>query len=1177
MDTRLVRYFLRCTLSLIAAISLLTGVPLFAQAGTGGISGTVTDASGGAVPAATVTVLNPATGVSVESTTTGVGVYNFPSLPPAVYQVTVSKDGYSTSQNSNVTVTVDGVTNLNVTLATGTVSQVVRVTASSELVETSNSTVGQVIDTATISRVPLLTRDTYQLVQLSAGVLPTNGVPNASDTQSIINSRQNGDVAGYTINGALQGTLQFIVDGAPISIAENNLGSYIPATQIPEAAVQEYRVETQNTPANFQTGGAGAISLVTKSGTNNFHGEGFAYIRPDILASNEYFAKQHQIAAGQPNAPVAFHRYQYGASIGGPILHNKLFFFGDYEGTNQALAVNGNYSVPTAAERTGDFSADSFTIYNPFAPDNPDGTRQAFPGNKITNSMPLNPIAVKYAAQYPAPTSAGTGKYHKNNLFTTTQAPSSGQKFDIRMDGFRSGKQHIFGRFSFARTLIGSGAPWGADNIYGPDTVDVMNARNFLLADDISLSPKTLLQLRYSYIRHYENQNHELGQLGFDMTSVGFPAALQAASTFHDVPYVRFKNMYRLGSSSYGIFHFVSQNPYDIVASISTTKGKHSLSAGFEAEKMMMNVGQPVSPSGLYYFDDSATSSKTLARDGSDFASFLLGMGADPAHESGPNWTYDLFVAESSPYYGAFVQDNYRILRNLNVSLGVRWDIFGGNTERHNRLEYWDPNVQYTVNGVGLTGGEQFVGVNGHGRSPFETNMHDIGPRASFAWQVTNKMIVRGGSGMYYGPSVHMIASAGENSDGFGAQTTWNATTKNEDGNTVMLNSLSNPFPDGLIQPVGSSQGPATAIGSTLNTMLHSQRTPVTYNFNLGIENDLPHSIVFSLAYVGSRGRFIPLGGVDLNQLPLSTIGQYQDHLNDLVPNTYEPVLPSANGFAGHATIPQGIALEAYPQFNCGQPSCGVGINGYPGGDSSYDSLQTKVQKRLTSHFTTLASFTWGKLLSDAFYSPLSFVGFQGGVGAQDWRDIRLEKSLGTQDIKYQFNWMTSYDLPVGNGRALNLSGWRNQAFGGWTANTIVYLSTGVPIGAPSTGTADWFGQRVDQVCDPGKGAPHTAKQWFTPACFADPASQYVAGTAPRTLGSVRTAGARDLDASIYKSFTMGGERALRVEMSSYNLTNTAQLGYPTVDWPVSTGDFGQITSTSNTPRQFQFAAKFTF
>jgi hypothetical protein len=715
-----------------------------------------------------------------------------------------------------------------------------------------------------------------------------------------------------------------------------------------------------------------------------------------------------------------------------------------------------------------------------------------------------------------------------------------------------------------------------------------MNARNFLLADDISLSPKTLLQLRYSYVRHYENQTENPGALGFDMTTLGFPAALQAASAFHDIPFINFGNSTSsasLGNGSWGIFHYVSQNPYDIVASISTTKGQHSLSAGFEAEKLMMNVGQPVSPSGLYNFDDTATSSTTDAGDGSDYASFLIGMGSSPAHEGdgGPNFTYDLFVAEASPYYGAFVQDNYRVRRNLNISLGVRWDIFGGKTERHNRLEYWDPNIQYTVNGVGLTGGEQFVGVNGHGRSPYATNMGDFGPRGSFAWQATKNLIVRGGSGMYYGPSVQMVANSYENSDGFSAQTTWQATTLNGDGNTVVANSLSNPFPNGVVQPVGASQGPATGLGTTLNTMLHSQRTPVTYDFNLGIENDLPHSIVFSLAYVGSRGRFIPLGSVDLNQLPLSTIGQYQGDLDTPVPNTYEPVYPNTNAFYGQATISKGIALEAYPQFNGGGPSTGVNINGYPGGDSSYDSLQLKVEKRLTSHFTTLGAFTWGKLLSDAFYSPLAFIGFQGARNAQDWRDLRLEKSLGAEDVKYQFNWMTSYDLPVGNGRALNLSGWRNQAFGGWTASTIVYLSTGVPIGPPTAGAdAQYFNQRVDQVCDPGKGAQHTPAQWFNYTCFATPASPYVAGTAPRTLGDVRTGGARDLDGSIYKTFTMTGEKSLRVEVTSYNLTNTPQFGYPNVFWnPTPTPDnmkaFGQVTSTSNTPRQFQFAARFSF
>jgi hypothetical protein len=1185
MSIRTAKQLLLWTLSSLVLICSISGARLFAQAGTGGISGTVTDSAGAIVPGAVVKVQSSTTGVSVQSTTTGAGVYSFPSLVPASYQVTVTKDGFQTSENTNVVVSVDEIRNLNVTLKPGSVSEVVEVTASTQLVETNNSTVGQLIDSATISRVPLLTRDVYQLIQLSAGVAPTNGIPNASDTSAIINSRQNGDVAGYTVNGAPQGTLQFLVDGSPIGIAENNLGSEIPATQIPLDAIQEYRVETQNTPATYQTGGAGAISLVTKSGTNKFHGDGFAYIRPNVLSANEYFQKQSQFAAGEPNQPLGFHRYQEGGAFGGPILHDKLFIFGDYEATNQEVAANHTYTVPTPAEVSGDFSADNFTIYNPLAPDLPNGKRQPFAGNKIPLSD-QNATAQIYSKHFPAPTSAGTGAYHKNNLFLSGLDPITAQKFDIRVDGYKGAKQHIFGRFSFARTLIGSAAFYGPGNAYGPESQDILNARNFLFADDITLSQKTLLQLRYSFVRHYENQTENPLAYGFDMTSVGFPQYLQSQSVLHDIPYMRFGSTTTadLGTSPYGTFHYVAENPYDIIAAVSTTKGQHSLSVGVEAEKQFMNVGQPVAPSGIYYFTNSATSSTTFAGDGYDYAGFLLGMGADPDHEGSyaPNWTHDLFVAEANPYYAAYIQDNYKIRSNLTLSAGVRWDIFVGRTERHNRLEYWDPTAKYSVGGVALTGGEQFVGVNGNSRNPFTTNWGDVGPRASIAWQPTPHVVVRSGAGIYYGPSTHMVANGSENSDGFSSQTTWAATTFNADGNTVILNPLNNPFPNGVVQPLGSSQGLANGLGTQLSTMMHSQRTPATYNFMLGVENDLPHGVLFALAYVGSRGRFLPLGGSDLNQLSIEQISQNGNNLNNNVPNPYANILPASNGFAGSTTIPLALTLEPYPQFNNGGVNAGVLVNGWGLATSQYDSLQTKLQKRLTDHFTTLAAFTWSKLITDDFSGPLSFIGFQSSTGAQDWKDLQYEHSYAPQDIKNQFNWQTSYDLPIGQGRALNLSGWMNQAVGGWTANTIVYLSTGVPIGAPTGTGAQFFNQRVDQTCDPAQGAAHTPTQWFNYNCFATPASQFVAGTSPRALGDVRTNGAHDLDASLYKTFSFGEERTLKVEVTSYNLTNSPQFGLPNVFWnptptPANMAGFGQVTSTSNTPRQFQFSARFAF
>ncbi len=281
----------------------------------------------------------------------------------------------------------------------------------------------------------------------------------------------------------------------------------------------------------------------------------------------------------------------------------------------------------------------------------------------------------------------------------------------------------------------------------------------------------------------------------------------------------------------------------------------------------------------------------------------------------------------------------------------------------------------------------------------------------------------------------------------------------------------------------------------------------------------------------------------------------------------------------------QFIAAEPFPQFNTGAISItgqtnGVEVHGYPGGDSEYSSLQTKVQKRLTNHFTTLASFTWAKLMTDDGNPPLGFVGSHAG-SVQDWRNYEFEHSVSPQDVKYQFTWQASYDLPVGKDRAVNLNGVSNAILGNWTANGIFYLSSGIPIASPDVGDNMYLNQRADMTCDPSKGAPHTATQWFTADCFAVPGSQFVPGSAPAYLDRVRTMGANNLDLTLSKNFKLGEERNLRFDISSYNVANKAQFSAPNVPsassgWTAADG-FGQITTTSNTPRQFQFGARFTF
>jgi hypothetical protein len=324
-----------------------------------------------------------------------------------------------------------------------------------------------------------------------------------------------------------------------------------------------------------------------------------------------------------------------------------------------------------------------------------------------------------------------------------------------------------------------------------------------------------------------------------------------------------------------------------------------------------------------------------------------------------------------------------------------------------------------------------------------------------------------------------------------------------------------------------------------------------------------------------------------LNQLDLGTIGKYQSALlNSNVPNQWAATQPSTNANYGASTVPLWVSVQPFPQFGNGSYGAGNGVNvhGYPGGDSEYSSLQTKLQKRLTRHFTSLASFTWAKLMTDDGNPPLGFVGSHLG-SPQDWRNMSLEHSISPQDVKFQFTGDVSYDLPVGRDRAVNLGNLGNGFLGGWTSNAIIYFSTGVPIATPDVGAGTaYFNQRPDLTCNPEHGAPHTATTWFNPNCFAIPASTFVAGNAPAYLSNVRTMGAKDVDISLYKHFKLGGERDLRFEIASYNIANRAQLGMPGTPSitavqsnPAQAAVFGLITSTVNSPRQFQFASRFTF
>jgi hypothetical protein len=783
----------------------------------------------------------------------------------------------------------------------------------------------------------------------------------------------------------------------------------------------------------------------------------------------------------------------------------------------------------------------------------------------------------------------------------------------VRVDWAKSEKQRIFTRFSYDKLIFSTANvfPSGWDTNYAENTT---KARNVIVADDLTLNSSTVLNLRYSFTRHYENQGNP-AYSNTDITQLGFPTSLAAQQVIKQLPFMVFSDLLSPGNGiggtgNYNMFIDASENS-DTNATLTKIYGKHEIVTGFDWMKRYLNVGQPPAPAGAYGFDLSATDQQSapasgVLAGGSDFASILTGMGMAPGTEKNigySNFTRDIFAAESNPYYATFIEDTYHPVTKLTITAGVRWDVFGGRNERHNRLEYFDPNVSNNVDGVSYTGAEIYA--NSNNRSPFTTNLHDIGPRLGLTWQPAQHLVVRGGAGFYYGPSVSMVANPAD-ANGFASGTRWNATCRNADGNTVFggtsgcptptpgnyaaTYSLSNPFPNGLVPTFTQSpSGYAANLGTTLGSTLHSQRTMTTYNFNIGFEYELPHQVVVSAGYVGSRGLFLPFNNVDLNDLDLATIQKYGASLCvdtsnpacQMVPNSWGPILPATNNYYGASSVPLWVSLQQFPQFGNGQYGDGNGVvlGGYPAGDSEYNSMQAKVQKRLTSNFTALSTFTWGKLMTDDGVPPLEYVGSHSGQ-YQDWKNLKFEHSISAQDVKFVFDGQVSYDLPVGKGQLVNLNGVSNAIAGGWSINGILFLGSGIPVASPTVGSnVSYFNQRANLICNPSKGFNRGVNQWVNNSCFASPASPFVPGTAPAYLDSVRAMGARNLDLSLYKILNLGKSKVIRFDVSSYNVTNKPQFGMPTEQTMTASGGapFGALTSCINTPRQFQFGARLKF
>lgn len=1165
----LARYTLRvaffCTFLLIAATIA------WGQAGVGGLSGVVTDSTGSLLPNADVQLLAIGTNVTKTMKTTATGLYSFAALTPGKYRLTATHEGFKTATTPVITVEVDRTSGVDLQLVPGNIVETVKVEADAQVaLNTTDSVIGDLISNETLESVPLNGRDPYLLVQLAPSVVPANGSLNQTGEWN----RPGIGVSAFHINGLPEGSLQYLLDGSALTIAGYGVASTSPALTPALDSLQEFRLETSNTSATVRSSGSGVLSLATKSGGNSIHGSAFFFDRPNGMNANDPFNKASQLSAGLKNQPPAFFRRQWGGSFGGPIRKDKIFVFGDYEQTRAQSVSTETTTVPTDDEKKGNF-ADVPVIYNPFEID-ANGARMPFASNSIPVGM-QSQVAQNMQKLIPEPNRAGEGPYHSNNFFDAGSSPNNYDKFDVRPDYYINKNHLFFGRYSYMKAVYGNPDHFhnGADPGY---YTDFTLGQNALLAYNYTLNSNNLFQMRYSFARHAENQPAKAGLP--TLTDLGFPAELAAESQVRALPDMGISGQSGVGSGIYSTgFKFISMY-HDASIMLDSIRGRHEVKVGFEWRKDLENMGQPIAPNGSYSFDTTATSSTTYGNDGYSYASYLLGMG-NPS-EASYSFTKDPFIAEAAPYYAAFAEDTYRVTSKLTVVAGLRWEVIGGRTERFNRLEYFDPNATTTVDGVSLQGGEVFV--KNHA-SPFTSNLKDFGPRLGLNYRVGPKLVAHAGGGIFYGPGARGIGLPATDSDSYGSQTVWNATTFDQYGNSKMLNSVDNPFPNGLTNMSQGTLGLLTNLGGSITTVLRSQPDNSAYNWNAGLQYELARTLTVSADYVASRGlhEYYGNGGggaISLNQLTFGQIEQYNTQLDSSVPNPYVSIITDPTSPIYHSsTIPLWQSISSYPQFTSGSPGSGASLAAPGLFDTNYNAMVLKAEKKFSSHWTTQAAFTWSKSMSDGNSGAYSYVLSNSGI--QNWHDLKRERSVSAQDVPVSFIVASSYDLPIGAGRLINVqSRVANEVIGGWSINAQLAASGGVPV--PVSGSfpnqSRFFNQRPDLTCDPAKGAPHSTKQWFLPACYAAPASPYVPGNSPQLLSGVRGDGTHNLDLSLFKSVHLGGERNVQFRAEFFNFTNTTQLSLPNATWnPNNLSTFGQVTSASSTPRQIQFGVRYSF
>ena len=1120
-------------------------VAAWSQTHTATVRGFVKDSSAAPVQGASVSFTNVDQQLSWDVRTDEAGEYALVQIPPGRYTLTIKAKGFKKYDHDGLALQVAQTFAFDVSLEVGAVSETLQVTSEVSLLEPASSFLGEVVSGKSADALPLTTRNITQLVALAPGV---------SDTRNFRGpafSSGNPSRVQFSANGGRGITNEILLDGSPQTVMDLNEPAYIP---MPEA-VQEFNVQSNSLPAEYGRSGGAVINIVHRSGTKDFHGSLYEFLRNDELNANYFFANK----SGQPKPSQRGN--EFGFSLGGPatISRKSTFFFINY----QRILVRGSgattLTVPTAGMKNGDFSEVAATIYDPNTIDAA-GRRSPFPGNQVPANR-WNPIGVNLLKFYPNPTSAGVS----NNFFSNAGQHVSATDLSLKIDRRISSRQNLFGRFSLEN--YDAELPNHFGNLASPDAANNFGRNHSASLDDSYTLGGWILHGNYGYA--YSAAGSDPITQDFNLTSLGFPAYLNNAAQIGAVPSISVTGYAGLGASV-NLPGSAKYETHALTADAARSVGRHTVKFGGAYRISRTSVLQTSAPSGLFQFNEGFTRQMSSGNTGGHpIASLLLGLpfGAPNAGSIG----YEPALALQMRYGAVYAQDDWRVNERLTVNLGLRWDTDRPLTERFDRTAWFDFNaiLPLAVPGLGpLRGGLRFAGRDGAPRAARDPDNNDFAPRAGLAYKLSEKIVLRSGFGIMFAPMSGIgPTTATTGAISFNASTPYVSTI---DGGRTPFTTISDPFPRGFNAPANGRDGLLTFVGQDIRAQVRGDRNPYVAQWHFNAQHEVRNEMLFDLGYVGSAGVKL-LTQTQLDQLPDQYLA-LGDGLNRVVPNPFFGILGSTTAL-GQPTTTAGQLLRPYPQLNS------LTYNWGSFAHSSYHSLQAKFRKRYRAGLQLMAAYTWSKMLDDAS-GP-----FTGGIqnpGSVDNNRRDWDKAYSSYDIPHRFVLNFEYELPVGVGRPLlNRKGIVNAIAGGWRVTGIGTLQSGPPISVNTTNATSSFNggnaaQRPNRTGITSRTTGSVRERldnYLDRAAFVNP-PRFTFGDAGRFLPENRAPGLETWDVSLAKSFAIRESLRLSVRAETFNLLNRANFLSPAIGF--NTAQFGTITGTEN-PRWIQLALKLYF